>query len=55
MGIGAYQVRQYVLQLGGRVAVTSSPGAGTRFEMMLPTSRRVDTEEEETEGVQRAG
>jgi putative PEP-CTERM system histidine kinase len=36
MGIGAYQVREYVRGLGGSVEVQSSPGAGTRFEIILP-------------------
>jgi putative PEP-CTERM system histidine kinase len=36
MGIGAYQTREYVRQLGGEVEVQSSPGAGTRFLIKLP-------------------
>jgi putative PEP-CTERM system histidine kinase len=36
MGIGAYQVRQFVEDAGGRVSVESAPGAGTRFEIRLP-------------------
>jgi putative PEP-CTERM system histidine kinase len=36
MGIGAYQVRDYVNALGGEVAVTSAPGAGTIFSISLP-------------------
>jgi signal transduction histidine kinase len=39
MGIGAYQVREYVQSLGGTVAVQSSPGAGTSFEIRLPMRR----------------
>jgi putative PEP-CTERM system histidine kinase len=35
MGIGAYQVREYVQQLGGSVEVQSSPGHGTRFSITL--------------------
>ncbi len=38
MGIGAYQVREYVRQLGGRVEVQSSPGQGTTFSVILPTA-----------------
>jgi signal transduction histidine kinase len=38
MGIGAYQVREYVQSLGGRVEVRSEPGAGTRFALRLPLS-----------------
>jgi putative PEP-CTERM system histidine kinase len=36
MGIGAYQVRDYVRQLGGTVEVQSAPGAGTTFLIRLP-------------------
>jgi putative PEP-CTERM system histidine kinase len=36
MGIGAYQVREYVLSIGGRIDVQSREGAGTRFSLRLP-------------------
>lgn len=36
MGIGAYQVREYVRMIGGQVEVQSSPGNGTRFSITLP-------------------
>ena len=36
MGIGAFQVREYVRGLGGDVEVQSSPGSGTRFDIILP-------------------
>lgn len=36
MGIGAYQVREYIRLLGGDVEVQSSPGQGTRFAVSLP-------------------
>jgi putative PEP-CTERM system histidine kinase len=36
MGIGAYQVREYVQSIGGRVEVTSEPRVGTRFALLLP-------------------
>ena len=39
MGIGAYQVREYVQSLGGRVEVQSAPGEGTRFTLRLPLPR----------------
>jgi len=38
MGIGAYQVREYVRSVGGRVKVQSTPGRGTRFSLWLPLS-----------------
>lgn len=36
MGIGAYQVREYVQSIGGAVNVQSHPGQGTEFEIRLP-------------------
>jgi len=36
MGIGAYEAQQYVLELGGNLAVHSEVGAGTRFDICLP-------------------
>ena len=36
MGIGAYESFQYVQELGGRVQVDSTPGAGTRVKLLLP-------------------
>lgn len=36
MGIGAYQVREYVQSLGGRVEVASEPGRGTRLSLRIP-------------------
>ena len=38
MGIGAYQAREYVRQLGGLFEVTSTPGEGTRFDIRLPVA-----------------
>jgi putative PEP-CTERM system histidine kinase len=36
MGIGAYQVREYVRELGGEVEVNSAVGRGTWFAISLP-------------------
>jgi putative PEP-CTERM system histidine kinase len=36
MGIGAYQVREYVQSLGGRVEVRSELGKGTRVSLRMP-------------------
>jgi putative PEP-CTERM system histidine kinase len=36
MGIGAYQVQEYIRMLGGDVEVQSTPGAGTTFVLRLP-------------------
>jgi signal transduction histidine kinase len=35
MGIGAYQVREYVRSLDGDVEVRSSPGSGTTFTLIF--------------------
>jgi len=40
MGIGVFETREYVLQLGGRMEVTSQPGSGTCFRMILPVFNR---------------
>jgi putative PEP-CTERM system histidine kinase len=42
MGIGAYQAREYVLQLGGSVEVQSKPGEGTWFFIRLPLCQKND-------------
>jgi putative PEP-CTERM system histidine kinase len=36
MGIGVYEVAQYVKEMDGRIEVDSRPGVGTRFRVMLP-------------------
>ncbi len=36
MGIGAYECREYVRELGGEVQVKSCPGKGTVFQIRLP-------------------
>ena len=36
MGIGAYQVREFVEQAGGEVHVRSEPGRGTVFQLRFP-------------------
>ena len=38
MGIGAYQTREFIASLGGKVAVDSAPGEGTTFTILLPLS-----------------
>ncbi len=37
MGVGAYQLREYVQSLGGAVEVSSAPGRGTTFVVRLDT------------------
>ena len=36
MGIGTYEARQYVRELGGRIEVESREGHGAVFRVMLP-------------------
>jgi len=36
MGIGAYQTREYVQELGGNIDVTSEPGVGSCFSVRIP-------------------
>lgn len=36
MGIGAFQIREYLRSLGGNVQVHSTPGEGTRFTLVFP-------------------
>lgn len=40
MGIGTYEVQQYVQELGGSVSVDSQPGQGTRVSILLPVVER---------------
>jgi putative PEP-CTERM system histidine kinase len=42
MGIGAYECREFIRGLGGRVDVSSNPGEGTRFSMILPVVEEVN-------------
>lgn len=36
MGIGVFESREYINELGGSLEVTSSPGKGSTFRVMLP-------------------
>jgi len=36
MGIGAYEVREFVHGIGGQVSVVSTPGVGTEFKIVIP-------------------
>jgi signal transduction histidine kinase len=38
MGIGAYQTREFIESLGGKVLVESTVGEGTTFTVILPLS-----------------
>ncbi len=50
MGIGAYESQQYVNELGGRIAVESTVGVGTRMKVILPArSRDIASDESRAE------
>jgi putative PEP-CTERM system histidine kinase len=50
MGIGAYESQQYVSELGGRIAVESRVGVGTRMKVILPArSRDIASDESRAE------
>jgi K+-sensing histidine kinase KdpD len=39
MGIGAYQAREYVRNVGGNIDVTSEPDVGSCFTIRFPLAR----------------
>jgi signal transduction histidine kinase len=48
MGIGVFESREYINELGGSLEVSSRPGHGTTFRVVLPLHR------EDTQTAQRA-
>ncbi len=54
MGIGVFESREYIQELGGRLDVASRAGEGTTFTMTLPLNRRarrdsgIDEQQEES-------
>jgi putative PEP-CTERM system histidine kinase len=50
MGIGAYECREYIRELGGQVEVSSEPSRGTTFQLMLPLETSSGKHQEETQG-----
>jgi putative PEP-CTERM system histidine kinase len=45
MGIGAFESREYINELGGRLEVTSHVARGTTFQVILPLYREAQTVE----------
>jgi putative PEP-CTERM system histidine kinase len=41
MGIGAYECKEFVTLLGGRVEVDSTPGVGTCFQILIPLATNI--------------
>ena len=48
MGIGAFESREYVKELGGQLEVASLPSCGTTFRMILPLRNQTYAVEEAT-------
>ena len=40
MGIGVFESREYINELGGRLEVSSQPSRGTTFKVILPLYQR---------------
>lgn len=47
MGIGAFEARAFMRDLGGDVEVESTPGEGTRFRLRFPAALRIHRDEPE--------
>jgi signal transduction histidine kinase len=41
MGIGAYECKEFVTSLGGRIEVDSTPGVGTCFKILIPSAQDI--------------
>jgi len=50
MGIGAYECREYIRELGGQVEVSSEPSRGTTFQLKLPLEAGSGKPHEEMQG-----
>lgn len=55
MGIGAYECREYVHALGGRLEVSSQPGEGTRMRVHLPLRAQVEAADRGAEVIDTRG
>ncbi len=44
MGVGVYEARQFLRQMGGDIEVQSTVGKGTRFTMRMPLHARINHE-----------
>jgi len=48
-GLGLYIVRKFVMQMGGKITIHSSPGAGTKVKIVLPEKEVTPNTRYETE------
>lgn len=48
MGIGVFESREYINELGGSLEVSSKPGAGTTFRVLLPLHQQETPAEQRT-------
>ena len=53
MGVGVFESREYIQELGGRLDVASREGEGTSFTIILPLNghravQRIDEQQEES-------
>ncbi len=46
MGIGAFESRDFIYSLGGRINVTSVPGQGSLFRVLLPCADQMSAQQE---------
>ena len=51
MGIGAYEAREFVRDMGGQVDVESEPGVGTTFRIKLPLAASGETADDRREAL----
>lgn len=51
MGIGAYESREYIRSIGGEVIVTSEPGKGTTFRIVIPRQTSANRQEQRVEAL----
>lgn len=50
MGIGAYECREYIRELGGKIDVASAPGQGTTFDIHIPLATARQTGSNQIQG-----
>jgi signal transduction histidine kinase len=46
MGIGAFESRDFIRNLGGEISVSSTPGQGSLFRVSIPTGNTIEVKHE---------